>query len=656
MPPTPDPPSLQPCGSALAGGAVPPGESDRAGGIDARLAELTDRVRRTFGFEELRPMQARAIEAALQDRDVLVVLPTGGGKSLCYQAPALVRPGLTVVVSPLIALMKDQVGGLTQNGVAAAMLTSAQESDELRGVHRDLDAGRLRLLFVSPERLLREGFLDRLRRVGMQALAIDEAHCISHWGHDFRPEYRQLGDLRERCPEVPIMALTATATPRVREDIASALGLRDAVHLVGDFDRPNLTYRILPRTDLVRQVHEVIRRHGSAAGIVYCMRRRETESLARALAGKGVRAQPYHAGLASEERARIQDDFLAERTDVIVATVAFGMGIDRPDVRFVIHAGLPKGIEQYSQETGRAGRDGLPAECVLLASGADYHTWRSLLERSAEEAEAAGRPEARAELGPAIQRLGEMWGLAGGAACRHRVLVEYFGQEWTRESCDACDVCLGELAAVEESAVVAQKILSCVVRCGQRYGAAHVADVLRGARTQRLRSSGHDQLSTYGLLRDHPTREIRAFIDQLVAGGHLGVTGGNYPTLHLTRSGVEVMRAEREITLLRPRQAPRRPGRGGALESARAEGGPPVDAGLFEHLRGLRRRMARERGVPPYLLFGDRTLALMASYKPRTREEFLALKGVGERKATDLGPAFLGAIAEYLDGSCEPRA
>ena len=626
--------------------------------LEERYAQLVERVRSVWGFDELRPLQVRAVRAGLAGLDALVVMPTGGGKSLCYQAPALLRTGLTVVISPLISLMKDQIDSLRANGVAAAMLTSAQSSGELRQVYEALEHGELTLLYVAPERLMMDGFLDRLERAGLAAIAVDEAHCISHWGHDFRPEYRQLGELRRKRPDLCVQAFTATATPRVRADIAEQLGLKDPVLLVGNFDRPNLTYRVLPRTSVVTQAMSVIGRHPEGAGIVYCLRRRDVEKIARELAGKGVRCLPYHAGLSPEERHRAQEAFLNEGIDVIVATVAFGMGIDRPDVRFVVHASLPKGVEQYSQETGRAGRDGLPSECVLLYSGADYHGWSSMMERSHAEARAAGQAVDDSELQDSLDRLGHIWSLACGANCRHAALVRYFGQELEgaraegEESggCGACDVCLGELDVLEGSQVIAQMILSCVVRSGQRYGAAHVADILRGADTARLRQTGHDQLSTYGLLKAHRTAEIRGWLDQLMAQEHLASTGGDYPTLRLTQTGLEVMKGERELRLLSPRrpEKPARKSRLATLEAVAAEGGAEVDEALFESLRGLRRSLAKERGVPPYILFNDRTLAAMAAQKPSNQTEFLALKGVGERKAADLGEVFLAAIEEHV--------
>jgi len=647
-------------------GAVPRSTPNRAplldaGGSGAVWGELTAIIERTWGFSSLRPLQAEAMQATLDARDALVVLATGGGKSLCYQAPALVRDGLTVVVSPLISLMKDQIDGLVSSGVDAAMLTSAQNGFELNQVRRGLEDGRFKLLFVAPERLMMNGFVDDLVRAGLSTLVIDEAHCISHWGHDFRPEYRQIGELRARHPGIPIQAYTATATPAVQKDVVLQLGLTDPVVLVGSFDRPNLTYRFRARGDLLSQVHGVISRHPGQAGIVYCLRRRDVEQLARQLAGKGVRCLPYHAGLASEVRKRNQERFLQEETDVIVATVAFGMGIDRSDVRFVVHASLPKGIEQYSQESGRAGRDGLEAECVLFYSGADYHGWKNLMERSAAESPGYSEPN---ELERGVARLGQMFRFASGATCRHRFLVEHFGGSWqgaeagdTDDGCGACDVCLGELKVAGDCAVLAQKILSCVVRCEQRYGAAHVADVLRGADTAPIRMAGHERLSTYGLLKEHTAREIRGWIDQLVALEHLRVAPGQYPTLFLSRSGVEVMRAKREVTLFEMPQPSRSRGRRSLAQLASDEGSPPVDEVLFERLRQLRRRLAAERGVPAYLIFSDRTLAGLASHQPDTRARLLAIKGVGERKATDLGGAFLAEIAAHVStrGSLGPK-
>jgi ATP-dependent DNA helicase RecQ len=618
-------------------------------GPEAAFAAVRQQVRRAFGFESLRPLQEQAIRAILARRDVVVVMPTGGGKSLCFQAPALVRGGLTVVVSPLISLMQDQVTGLVENGVAAAMLTSTQTADERREVDRRLARGELKLLYVAPERLAADGFLSWLERAGLDALAVDEAHCISHWGHDFRPEYRWIGEVRKRLPHLPITALTATATPQVRADIVQALDLRDPLVLVGGFDRPNLTYRVLPRRDLVEQVLSVIRRHESEAGIVYCLRRTDVDELAAELKRRGVRCAPYHAGMDGQERARVQDAFLGENLDVVVATVAFGMGIDRSDVRFVVHASLPKGVEQYSQETGRAGRDGLPAECVLFYGGADYHGWKNLIEMSAREARAQGVESAGQDLDGQLERLGHVWSLATGAVCRHRTLCEYFGQafEVPAGGCRACDVCLGEIEHVAQGQVIAQKILSCVVKTGQRYGAAHVADVLRGAETARVRQNAHDLLSVYGLLREHPLAEVRSWIDQLVGLGHLRVADGEYPTLFLSKSGVEVMHARLAVTLYKPAL----PAASGTKRTSAAraalqeEAGGTVDEALFEKLRLLRKQLAQERGVPPYLIFNDKTLAQMAAQKPRTVEELLTIKGVGDKKAADLGPAFLAAIA-----------
>jgi ATP-dependent DNA helicase RecQ len=636
----------------------------RAAAGEVSLDGLKALVERVWGYPNLKPLQAEAMAAALEGRDALVVLATGGGKSLCYQAPALLRPGVTAVVSPLISLMKDQIDALQESGVAAGMLTSAQEPEERRTVRRDLLAGRLKLLYVAPERLVLDGFARELFEAGLSGLVVDEAHCISHWGHDFRPEYRRIGELRRDHPRIPIQAFTATATPAVREDIVRQLSLRDSALLVGSCDRPNLTYRFQPRGELLAQLLAVIRRHPGQAGIVYGIRRRDVELWADQLQRHGVRAVPYHAGLDPAVRHRHQERFQNEEVEVVVATVAFGMGIDRADVRYVVHANLPKGVEQYMQESGRAGRDGLPAECVLLWSASDWHSWKALLERSAREAERnggrepdgdserdAGAAVGREELAAAVRRVGEVLDFASAAACRHRLLAEHFGETWARDGagCGACDVCLGELAAVDEPTIVAQKILSCVVRCEERFGASHVADVLRGADSERVRQHGHDRLSTFGLLRERSSREIRHLIDQLVVQGHLEVAGCEYPTLAVSQSGREILRSKREVKLFAlPRMAKTSKGRASLAKLAADAALPPVDEALFEKLRRLRREMAHARRVPPYVIFMDKTLAELAARRPATPEQFRAVKGVGDAKAATLGPAFLAAIAEHV--------
>ncbi|MBM3975972.1 MAG: DNA helicase RecQ [Planctomycetes bacterium] len=611
----------------------------------AELGRLRAELARVFGIAELRPFQEQAICANLAGRDLLLVLPTGGGKSLCFQGPALVRRGLTLVVSPLIALMKDQVDGLRENGVAAAMLTSAQEPEERRAVHAALENGELRLLYVSPERLAVDGFVEHLVALGLAAIAIDEAHCISHWGHDFRPEYRQLGRLRQRAPGLPLHAYTATADERVRADIVTELGLADPLVIVAPCDRANLVYRVQPRRELSKQLREVLERHRGEAGIVYCISRKEVERVDAELRAAGYRSIAYHAGLSAEVRKRAQEAFSNERVDIVVATVAFGMGIDRTDVRFVVHAALPKGLEQYSQETGRAGRDGLTAECVLFHTGADYFSWKTLLERSHEEARAAGDEPDPSALAHSLERLGEMRDYASRFVCRHKQLVEHFGQTWNAEGgCEACDVCLGELAPAPDSTILAQKILSAVVRCQQRYGAAHVTDVLRGANTDAIRRAGHDRLSTYGLLSANSIAEVRAWIDQLVGQDLLRISGERYPILVVSPTGSEVLKREREVVLYALPVAQPKRARGTRAPSAEASAGS-ADLALFERLRALRRELARERAVPPYVIFNDRTLEQMAAQKPRSVEAFRAVKGVGDKKAADLGPAFLACIA-----------
>ena len=602
---------------------------------DPRVLET---VKKHWGFDELRPLQAEAIGAALAERDSLLVLPTGGGKSLTYQVPALVRQRLSVVVSPLISLMKDQVDGLRQSGVPAAAVHSGQTGAERRDVAEDVERGRLHLLFVSPERLVQPRFLDWLKSVDVGSFTIDEAHCISQWGHDFRPEYRMLASLREHF-DVPFHACTATATPRVREDIVSQLHLRDPEVLVGSFDRPNLVYRVQPRDGVGAQVREILKRHDGEASIVYCITRKETEELAATLVASGVKAAAYHAGMSSEERHDVHDAFSAETIDVVVATVAFGMGIDRSNVRCIIHAAMPKSIEAYQQETGRAGRDGLEAECILLHSGQDGLKWDRLIRMSASDAEDPLEvTEAQIELLRHMQRF------CVNLSCRHAALVRYFGQSLDGDSdnCGACDVCLGEVDGIDDSVVIAQKILSCVYRVGQRFGIGLVVDVVRGSDTEVVRRNGFDELSTFGLLSEHPKPHVNSWVYQLVDAGVLERTSGDRPTLHLNERSFEVMRGERDVQLAAPK---RRRARKSKADVTSWEG---VDQDVFETLRTVRRELAQERGVPAYVIFNDATLRELARYKPRTREELSGIKGIGAHKLDQFGALILETLEEAL--------
>jgi ATP-dependent DNA helicase RecQ len=593
-----------------------------------------------WGYDSFRPHQREAMDAVLAARDSLVVLPTGGGKSLCFQAPALLRDGLALVVSPLISLMKDQVDTLIANGVSAAYYNSTLASDQKSSVGIGVREGRYRMLYVAPERLVGDGseaFLSLVSSRPISFVAIDEAHCISQWGHDFRPEYRQLRQLRSRLPSVSLHAFTATATARVRRDIVSELGLSNALEIVGSFDRPNLLYRVLPRGGVKRQILDVLERHRGEAGIIYCTSRKDVDAHAAWLAETGYRARPYHAGLDDRTRHDNQDAFLNEEIDIIVATVAFGMGIDRSDVRFVIHAGAPQSLEHYQQESGRAGRDGLQAECVLVYSAADFLKWRVMLERNGEMSE-----ERRSVLR-------DMERYAARVGCRHGHIVGYFGEHYDREGCGACDYCLGELEPIQDAVTLARKILSAVARVGQRFGTAHVTNVLRGSDAENVRGRGHDQLSTFGLLREATTDEVRGYIDQLLAHGLLQQTDDDYPVLQLTTSGAVLLKdasSRADLTLSRQRRpvkgvAPAR----GVRDDGSWEG---IDRALFERLRGMRLQLARARGVPPYVIFHDTTLRDLARRKPQSLDELHAVYGMGARKIELLGSALLDTIRQAL--------
>jgi ATP-dependent DNA helicase RecQ len=594
-----------------------------------------------WGIQTLRPLQEEAMRAVLDGRDTLVVMPTGGGKSLCYQAPPLVRGETTVVISPLIALMKDQVDGLRASGVAATQIDSAQSPGDRQQAEHDIRCGAVRLLFASPERLTLPGFQRLLRDAGVRTFAVDEAHCISHWGHDFRQDYRQLSRLKEVFPDAAIHAYTATATERVRRDIVAQLNLRDPAVLVGDFDRPNLTYRVVARDrDLLQQVLDVLGRHRGEAGIIYCIRRKDVDALAADLRGHGVRAQPYHAGMDPESRHAAQEAFAAETCDVIVATVAFGMGIDKSNLRFVLHTAMPKSVEHYQQEAGRAGRDGLEAECVLLSSTADFLTWKRLIERSAAE---AVEPVDASFLPEAFRHLEDMLRYTRTTTCRHKALVEYFGQPFPKENCNACDLCLEGVKIDSEAVVIAQKILSCVARVREGFGINHVIAVLRGENNLKVTKYAHDRLSTFGLLKAESELQLRAWVDQLLDQKVIWIDQReNYSVLRLSPEAWDVMSGRRSVRLVRAARIDKV--KRSKRDAVSWEG---VDTGLFEALRGLRRALADERRVPSYVVFSDATLREMARHRPATAAALRQIHGVGEAKSATFGEAFLSCIRDY---------
>lgn len=590
-------------------------------------------LRTVFGYTEFRPHQQHIIESLLRGEDMFVVMPTGGGKSLCYQIPALCRPGVGIVVSPLISLMKDQVDALVANGVSAAHYNSTLSEKQARQVLAQVHAGELDLLYVAPERLMSESFLERLAGIPIALFAIDEAHCVSQWGHDFRPEYIQLGRLRRLFPETPIIALTATADPQTRNDIIRRLGLVDAQCLVTGFDRPNIRYIVLDKQKPFNQLKEFLAGHRDEAGIVYALSRKRVEEVAGRLLEAGIAAAPYHAGLPDGERRRVQEAFQRDDVRIVVATVAFGMGIDKPNVRFVVHYDTPKNIESYYQETGRAGRDGLPAEALLLFGYGDVAVARGIIE-------AGGNPEqTRIEL----HKLNAMVGFAEARTCRRRVLLGYFGGP-LEEDCGNCDVCLSppeQYDATEE----ARKALSCVYRVGQRFGIGHVIDVLRGSGAERIRQLGHTRLSTYGIGRELSQEEWGNVFRQLIHRGYLEQDMANYSVLKLTATAKPLLRGEQQLILARPRVKAAVPKK----EVKKVSGGKlDYDESLFQALRAVRKELADEQQVPPFVIFGDATLVEMAAYLPDTEEDLLRINGVGRHKLAKYGPRFLAAIRSFL--------
>jgi ATP-dependent DNA helicase RecQ len=601
--------------------------------VKSAAPELLPLLKQYFGFTSFRPLQEEIIRDSLAGRDTFALLPTGGGKSLCFQLPALVRDGLTVVVSPLIALMKDQVDALQASGIAATFLNSSLNADESRKRLRGLHNGEFRLLYVAPERLMLSGFLSDLQKWNVQLIAIDEAHCISEWGHDFRPEYRQISELRKYFPNVPFMALTATATGRVREDIVSHLKLREPKCYVASFNRPNLTYRVLAKNKPYDQLLNFLRARPKESGIVYCMSRKSTESVAQRLSEDGVKAKPYHAGLTPTERSEHQELFLRDDVRVVCATIAFGMGINKPNVRFVVHYDLPKNIEGYYQETGRAGRDGLPSECVLLFSAGDAVKQTMFIDE---------KPNPQ-EQQIAREQLQQMVHYAECASCRRSELLAYFGEEFSADGCGACDNCLSPRATFDGT-LAAQKFLSCVFRIREKNGFGvglnHVVEVLTGADTEKIRKWDHAQLSTFGIGKEHSRPEWAAIGRELIRLGFLRQTTEKFSVLEITNEGRAALKERKKITLTKPVTTPEK--------QVRHVGEIACDETLFERLRELRKKLADERDVPAYIIFSDVALRQMARNYPESENDFARISGVGEKKLREFGEVFLNEIALHL--------
>ncbi len=604
--------------------------------VAEKSPDLHGTLKKFFGYDAFRPLQEEIIGDALAGRDVFALMPTGGGKSLCFQLPALVRDGLTIVVSPLISLMKDQVDGLQTSGIPATLLNSSVEADEARARLRGLYRGEYRLLYIAPERLMLPDFLEKAKSWKVQQIAIDEAHCISEWGHDFRPEYRQLAELRAQFPEAPLMAMTATATERVRSDIVKQLGLHDPRCYRASFNRPNLIYRVIGKSDALAQITTFLREHADESGIIYCASRKTADSLAKKLTAAGFESKPYHAGLEASERARTQEQFRRDDIRVITATIAFGMGVNKPNVRFVIHHDLPKNLEGYYQETGRAGRDGLPAECVLLFSVGDVVKQKHFIEDKSEAEQLVAR-----------EQLKSMIAYAETNECRRTAVLRYFGENFPSADCTGCDNCLNPRESVDGT-LLAQKFLSCVHRVtakeGFDFGANHIAQVLLGEKTDAIARRGHDQLSTFGIGQDE-SRETWQWIGrELQRLGLVDVAPGKFATLTVTEEGMAALRQRTPVALVKPfksaRAKPRR--------KVRSRSQQPCDEKLFAELKTLRRRLADERNVPAYIIFSDASLREMASSLPKTRPEFEQIPGVGERKANDFAETFTEAISSYV--------
>ncbi len=589
-------------------------------------------LKSSFGYDSFWQPQEEIIRDVLAKRDVLAVMPTGGGKSLCYQLPSLILQGVTLVVSPLIALMKDQVDALNANGIPSRFINSSLSYQESLRVQKEVRDGAVRLLYVAPERLPVPGFRRLLQDIDLSLIAIDEAHCISEWGHEFRPDYRNLLDLRRSFPSTPVIALTATATERVRKDITDQLGLGQDRTYISSFNRSNLNYWVRPRDrNVYGELISLLEEHRGQSTIIYCFSRKDTENVASQLNANGFSALPYHAGLDSETRRKTQDNFIQDRVPIITATIAFGMGIDKPDVRLVVHYSLPKSIERYYQETGRAGRDGLASDCVTFFSLADGVKQEYFIRQMEDDVEQRN----------ARQKLDKMVEYAQATTCRRRFLLGYFGEDWKEESCGGCDVCL-QPRKTFDATEVAQKVLSAVARTGERFGTNHVVDVLVGSKSKRISAGDHDKLSVYGIVTDFSKAQLKELVVQLQEKGLLVRSNDDYPTLSLSEAGWKFLRERQTLTLARPADARQ------SSPSHRPTDPVVFDAKLFEELRALRRQLAEERNVPPYVVFGDASLMQMAAIYPRDEHEFSDIHGVGRLKLQEYGSKFTSVIRDYV--------
>ena len=604
--------------------------------INRHQERIYETLRRYWGYSSLLPLQEETILSILRGEDSLTVLSTGGGKSLCFQLPALLKKGMAVVVSPLISLMKDQVDGLSDMGVAACYLNSSLLPKQQNIVVKLIEEGKIKLLYISPERLENEETIDLLTSARVSFFVIDEAHCISHWGHDFRTSYRNLRIIKERFKNVGKHAFTATATKRVQSDIIEQLGFADSKIYIGPMDRPNLTYMVTPRKRILEQIIEVLEKHTDEAGIIYCLRRRDVDAISENLKSHGIDNVSYHAGMSDKDRRLSQEKFINEKTNIVIATIAFGMGIDRSNIRFIIHTGMPKSIEHYQQETGRAGRDGLLASCYMFYGGADYQLWSFF----------AGQSSNRETM---MKKLNTIYNFCTQPQCRHKMLSNYFGQEYKNSPCAACDYCLSELDMIDDALALGQKILSVVAGVRPEYygfGVGYVVNVLKGKITEKIECMGHHNLSTFGVLEEESERFIRYVIEQLVGQGFL-FKQSEFSTLLVTDTGKQLLRGEISPVLVRPLAAAKKKKVSRMIRERREIEWAEIDQGLFQALREKRTEFALRKGVPAYIIFGDRTLRELAAKKPVTRDDFSEIYGIGENKIKFYADIFIKIIEDY---------